>query len=121
MMSPKRSNWNGNQYLKGAIGCKNANRAFIRSTCQGFESPLKLTVNGMTRSCFCFESNIPIPVPHPRRKYRFLRQSDHSVLAQGETEWVFVDAASGRPRAIPQPIKALFRVVPGDPETRTSR
>jgi acyl-CoA thioester hydrolase len=56
-----------------------------------------------------------------RRKYRFLRRPDHSVLAQGETEWVFVDAASGRPRAIPQPIKALFRVVPDDPGTRTSQ
>ena len=50
-----------------------------------------------------------------RRKYRFLRQADESVLAQGETEWVFVDAVTGRPRAIPQPIQALFRVVPDNP------
>ena len=56
-----------------------------------------------------------------QRKYRFLRQTDESVLAQGETEWVFVDAATGRPRAIPQPIKALFRVVPDGPGTRASR
>jgi acyl-CoA thioester hydrolase len=54
------------------------------------------------------------------RKYRFLRQADQSILAQGETEWVFVDAASGRPRAIPQPIKALFHVVPAGPGTRAS-
>jgi acyl-CoA thioester hydrolase len=56
-----------------------------------------------------------------RRKYRFLRQADRSVLAQGETEWVFVDAATGRPRAIPQAIKAVFRVVPDGPGARTSR
>jgi acyl-CoA thioester hydrolase len=56
-----------------------------------------------------------------QRKYRFLRQADESVLAQGETEWVFVDAATGRPRAIPQPIKALFHVVPEGPGTRASR
>jgi acyl-CoA thioester hydrolase len=56
-----------------------------------------------------------------RRKYRFLRQADQSVLAQGETEWVFVDAATGRPRAIPQPIKALFRVVPDGPGSGASR
>ena len=50
-----------------------------------------------------------------------LRQTDQSVLAQGETEWVFVDAATGRPRAIPPSIKALFRVVPDGPGTRTRR
>jgi len=54
-----------------------------------------------------------------QRHYRFLRQTDQSVLAQGKTEWVFVDAATGRPRAIPQFIKALFRVVPNGPATRT--
>ena len=56
-----------------------------------------------------------------RRKCPFLRQADRSVLAQGETERVFVDAATGRPRAIPQPVKALLRIVPNDPGTRTSR
>jgi acyl-CoA thioester hydrolase len=50
-----------------------------------------------------------------QRHYRFLRQTDRSVLAQGKTEWVFVDAATGRPRAIPQPTKALFLVVPDGP------
>ena len=48
-------------------------------------------------------------------------EADQSVLAQGETEWVFVDAATGRPRAIPPPIKALFHVVPDGPGTRASR
>jgi acyl-CoA thioester hydrolase len=34
------------------------------------------------------------------RCYQFRRQSDNVLLAKGETDWVFVDIASGRPRAI---------------------
>lgn len=47
------------------------------------------------------------------RKYRFLRLSDRAVLAEGETDWVFVDARSGRPRAIPESVAGVFEVVPG--------
>ena len=32
------------------------------------------------------------------RKYKFVRTSDNVVLAEGETNWVFVDAQTGRPR-----------------------
>ena len=46
------------------------------------------------------------------RKYRFLRLSDRAVLAAGETDWVFLDAASGRPRAIPANVSGAFEVVP---------
>ena len=35
------------------------------------------------------------------RKYQFLRLDDKVALATGETEWVFVDMATGRPRSIP--------------------
>ena len=34
------------------------------------------------------------------RRYQFLRQSDNVLLARGETDWVFIDIASGRPRMI---------------------
>ena len=44
------------------------------------------------------------------RRYRFIRSSDQTVLAEGETEWVFVDAATGRPRIIPERIVAVFGV-----------
>lgn len=47
-----------------------------------------------------------------RRRYKFIRVGDGMVLAQGETDWVFVDAASGRPRSIPAEIQQVFRVVP---------
>jgi acyl-CoA thioester hydrolase len=42
------------------------------------------------------------------RKYRFNRVSDGAVLAEGETDWVFVDAATGRPRLIPAEIRLAF-------------
>jgi len=35
------------------------------------------------------------------RRYQFLRKSDDVLLARGETDWVFVDIDSGRPRTIP--------------------
>jgi len=50
------------------------------------------------------------------RRYKFLRAADQTVLAQGETDWVFVDALTGRPRAIPGEIQRAFQVVPEEEE-----
>jgi acyl-CoA thioester hydrolase len=44
------------------------------------------------------------------RKYEFTRPADGTVLAKGETEWVFIDAATGRPKSIPPELQALFRI-----------
>jgi acyl-CoA thioester hydrolase len=44
------------------------------------------------------------------RKYEVLRQGDGVLLARGETNWAFVDAATGRPRSIPEQIQGLFGV-----------
>jgi len=38
------------------------------------------------------------------RCYQFRRQSDNVLLARGQTDWVFVDIASGRPLAITEDI-----------------
>jgi acyl-CoA thioester hydrolase len=46
------------------------------------------------------------------RRYKFIRVADGSVLAQGETDWVFVDALTGRPRGIPAEIREVFQVAP---------
>lgn len=43
------------------------------------------------------------------RKYEFVRPTDGVVLARGETDWVFVDVSSGRPRSIPDAIGAMFQ------------
>ncbi|MGB8984583.1 MAG: acyl-CoA thioesterase [Anaerolineales bacterium] len=42
------------------------------------------------------------------RKYEFIRKSDGRVLVKGETDWVFVDAKTGMPRAIPQEVARVF-------------
>lgn len=49
------------------------------------------------------------------RRYRFERAADGQLLARGETDWVFVDAATGRPRTIPERLSTLFPLRP-DPE-----
>ena len=46
------------------------------------------------------------------RRYRFLKAGDGTVLAKGETDWVFVDTARGRPRSVPADIMAMFNVAP---------
>lgn len=48
------------------------------------------------------------------RRYRFLRKSDGKLLAQGETDWVFVNARTGKPCAIPETVRACFQVRTGD-------
>ena len=44
------------------------------------------------------------------RKYEFVRPVDNSVLARGETDWVYVDHGTGRPRSIPDSIRAKFEI-----------
>lgn len=45
------------------------------------------------------------------RKYEFIRKSDGKVLVKGETDWVFVDAKTGRPREIPESVSNLFALL----------
>ena len=42
------------------------------------------------------------------RKYEFVRKSDGKVLVKGETNWVFVDAKTGSPLAIPHDVENIF-------------
>jgi acyl-CoA thioester hydrolase len=42
------------------------------------------------------------------RKYEFVRKSDGKVLVRGETDWVFVDAKTGRPLPIPEAVSNVF-------------
>ena len=50
------------------------------------------------------------------RKYKFLRAADSAVLAQAETDWVFVNAKTGRPVAIPDEIRNAFEIVSKEQE-----
>lgn len=47
-----------------------------------------------------------------RRKYEFSRTSDDILLARGETDWVYVNLATGRPTSIPEQIRSAFRIIP---------
>ncbi len=48
------------------------------------------------------------------RKYLITRGEE--LVARGETVWVFVDAATGKPKPIPSTVKAVFTLVPPDQE-----
>ncbi len=48
------------------------------------------------------------------RKYRFVRLSDYAVLAQGETDWIFVNIETGKPMTIPEDLQSLFSLVPDE-------
>ena len=52
------------------------------------------------------------------RKYKFFRVTDNALLAEGETNWVFVDAQSGRLRGIPTEVSGVFEVVPEEREPK---
>jgi acyl-CoA thioester hydrolase len=42
------------------------------------------------------------------RSYEFVRKQDGQILVKGETDWVFVDAKTGKPVAIPDTVRAVF-------------
>lgn len=46
-----------------------------------------------------------------QRKYAFFRVSDQVMLAKAETDWVFVNAKTGRPLAIPEAVASAFDIV----------
>ena len=44
------------------------------------------------------------------RRYQIIRESDQQVLAKAETNWAFVDFATGKPKRIPAEIIDLYKV-----------
>jgi acyl-CoA thioester hydrolase len=50
------------------------------------------------------------------RRYRFIRVADEQLLVRGETDWVFLDVKTGRPRAVPPEVTDLFTLVPDGQE-----
>ena len=54
---------------------------------------------------------------HSLRQYRIIRVEDNAVLVKGETDWVFVDANTGRLRSIPQNVINSFIVLPKEKES----
>jgi len=50
-----------------------------------------------------------------RRHYRLRRVRDGLLLARAETDWVFVDLGTGKPRPVPPEVVAAFPLVTHDP------
>ena len=55
------------------------------------------------------------------RKYKVVRMADKAILAEGETDWVFVHAQTGKLRSIPGDIIALFEVLPPPKEAEVMK
>ena len=49
------------------------------------------------------------------RKYKFVRVQDGAVIARAETDWVFVNAKTGRPQSIPQEVRNTLPAVEMEP------
>jgi acyl-CoA thioester hydrolase len=45
------------------------------------------------------------------RKYKIIRAADNAVVARAETDWVFVNAKTGRPLKIPDEVKNTLPIV----------
>ncbi|MGB3766476.1 MAG: acyl-CoA thioesterase [Phormidesmis sp.] len=54
-----------------------------------------------------------------QRKYKFFRVSDQAVLAQCETDWVFVNIKTGSPMAIPPAVANAFEILPDEQVPKT--
>lgn len=50
------------------------------------------------------------------RKYLCWRRSDDKLIARAETQWAYVDLATGQPRRVPEALRDAFPVVADDAE-----
>ena len=50
------------------------------------------------------------------RKYKFVRARDGAVIARAETDWVFINAKTGRPQSITEEVRNTLPVVPKEME-----
>ena len=53
------------------------------------------------------------------RRYRFIRLTDGKLLVKGETDWVFVNAKTGVPLAVPEEIIQIFSLLAEENEKKT--
>ena len=48
------------------------------------------------------------------RRYAFWNTAQKNLLAEAETQWVFIDMASGKPVSVPEDLQASFPIVDKD-------
>lgn len=51
------------------------------------------------------------------RRYRFINIADGKILVEGATDWVLVDAGSGKPIGIPELVRAVMPLLPDEKES----
>lgn len=52
------------------------------------------------------------------RRYLFWRKADRVVLAEAETQWVFIDLTTGRPTKVPESLRTAFEIVEDEGEVK---
>jgi acyl-CoA thioester hydrolase len=52
------------------------------------------------------------------RRYLFWRAADRVVLAEAETQWVFIDLKTGRPTKVPESLRTAFEIVEDEGEVK---
>lgn len=50
------------------------------------------------------------------RRYHFVRASDQTLLVRAETDWVYINATTGRPRSVHPEVIDVFELVGPDEE-----
>ncbi len=49
-----------------------------------------------------------------RRRYEFYRRPGDELIARGETDWVYVNVATGRPGSVPPEVQRCFSLGPAE-------
>ena len=96
--------WTGERYNENGFAwvARRHTVEYLRPALEGDE----ITVQTWIASCKNVSS---------LRKYKFIRNSDSTVLATAETNWAFVSITSGRPTKIPPFFLESFVVVDNSP------
>ena len=76
---------------------------YLRPVCAGVEIVIQTWICNLKRT-------------RSLRRYRFLRAADQTLLARAETDWVFINTATGRPMSIPEEVSRCYELVAPEDE-----
>jgi acyl-CoA thioester hydrolase len=92
--------WTPQRYLQLGMGwvARSHHIEYLRSAVAGDEIIVQTHVTNMKKVT-------------SSRVYRIVRRADHELLAKAETNWAFINYATGKPTRIPAEIAHAFPVV----------
>jgi len=93
------------------VGCSGATLAdeaswFVRSHHIEYLSPAKAGDRVVVRTWVVDMRRVA-----SLRRYEIVRADGKQMLARGETDWVYIDRATGKPKTIADPIRTMFGVI----------